>query len=166
LSTTKYKTGLVIGRFQPFHLGHKFLIEKALEYCKKIVIGIGSPNITDEKNPYSYEVRLEFVKKFIKEENLEDRVLKIVSISDVPDDDEWFKLAQRKTGKIDVEIGDNEWTNGIYESHGIPVLRIGFHKRHILEGTKIRHNIENKKPWKNRVPKYLTADIRQKQLTA
>lgn len=159
----KYRVGLVIGRFQPFHLGHKYLIEKALELCDKIIIGIGSPNVTDEKNPYSLNVRTGFIKRFLKEENLESSVIKIVSIPDVPDDEEWFMLAQKAihstssgpSADVDVEIGDNAWTNGIYKSHGIPVVQVGFHKRHLLEGTKIRRNMKEKKPWKRRVPKYL-----------
>lgn len=151
----KYKIGIVIGRFQPFHLGHKYLIDKALNICEKIIIGIGSSNIVDEKNPYSISKREKFIRHFIQKEGIEDRIVKIVNLPDVPDDEEWFKIAQKETGKVDVEIGDNAWTNGIYESHGISVVRIGFHKRHILEGTKIRHNMKERKPWKERVPEYL-----------
>lgn len=157
----KYSVGLVIGRFQPFHLGHKYLIEKSLELCEKIIIGVGSSNITGEKNPYSLETRLDFIKKFLREENLESRIIKIVDVPDVPDDNDWLKIAQERTGKIDVEIGDNEWTNGIYEAHGVPVIRIGFFRRHILEGTKIRRNMREKKPWKSRVPKYLHTQIEE-----
>lgn len=28
-------TGLVVGKFTPFHLGHKYLIDTALEYCDR-----------------------------------------------------------------------------------------------------------------------------------
>lgn len=30
-------TGLVVGKFTPFHLGHKYLIDTALEYCDRTV---------------------------------------------------------------------------------------------------------------------------------
>lgn len=151
----KYKTGLVIGRFQPFHLGHQYLIEQALKHAEKLIIGIGSSNIEDENNPYNVGQREEFVKEFLKQEKLEDRVLKLVYIPDVPDDEEWFKIAQKLTGDVDVVIGDNSWVNGIYTTHNIPVVQIGMHKRHLLEGKKIRHHMKKKKTWKARVPKYL-----------
>lgn len=37
-----YNTGMIIGRFQPFHLGHAILLEKALSQCNKVVVVIGS----------------------------------------------------------------------------------------------------------------------------
>jgi len=151
----KYKVGLVIGRFQPFHLGHQYLIEQALKHAEKLVIGIGSSNVEDENNPYNVGLREEFVKEFLKQENLEDKVLKLVYIPDVPDDEEWYRIAQKLTGDVDVVIGDNSWVNGIYVKHNIPVVQIGYHKRHLLEGKKIRHHMKHKKSWKSRVPKYL-----------
>lgn len=151
----KHKTGLVIGRFQPFHLGHKYLIEKALEDCEKIIIGIGSSNVTDDANPYSYRKRKKFLEEFIKQEEIEERVAKIISIKDVPDDDKWLTMLLRKTGKIDVSIGDNEWVNGIFEKAEISVKKIGFYNREELEGTKIRELIRDKKKWEKRVPECL-----------
>lgn len=158
----KYNIGLIIGRFQPFHLGHQYLIDKALKMCNKIIIGIGSSNIMDENNPYSIEDRLEFLRKVVNEEEITDRIIKIVSLPDVPDDEEWFKLVGQTTGPVDVVIGDNEWVNGIYESHGIKVKRIGYHQREVLEGKKIRSQIRDKKPWKERVPTYIATHIGKK----
>jgi nicotinamide mononucleotide adenylyltransferase len=65
----------------------------------------------------------------------------------------------KKTGKIDISIGDNDWVNGIFEKAGISVKRIGFHKREELEGTKIRGLIRDKKKWEKRVPEYLISLI-------
>lgn len=38
----KYKLGMYLGRFQPFHNGHKAIVEKMMEECERIVIVIGS----------------------------------------------------------------------------------------------------------------------------
>ncbi len=155
----KYKIGLVIGRFQPFHLGHKYVIEKALKVCEKIYIGIGSSQIFDERNPYSTEKRKEFLNAFIENEGIRDGVIGIVTTEDVADDDEWFADLIKKIPGTEVVIGDNEWVNGIFERHAIPALRIGYYKRNILEGTKIRKSMQEKKPWKKRVPEYLISHI-------
>lgn len=37
-----YNIGMIIGRFQPFHLGHFSILEKALAQCNKVIIVIGS----------------------------------------------------------------------------------------------------------------------------
>ncbi|MFI5265494.1 MAG: adenylyltransferase/cytidyltransferase family protein [Candidatus Levyibacteriota bacterium] len=159
----KYKTGLVIGRFQPFHLGHKYVIEEALRLCDKIYIGIGSAQIFDEKNPYSTEKRKKFLEIFLSKEKMQDRVLDILAIEDFPDDDVWFERLNPRIPGTQVLIGDNEWVNGIFERHGIPAVRIGYFKRDILEGTKIRTNMKEKKQWKSRVPKYLVSHIEKKE---
>lgn len=36
--TTKYRRALIIGKFYPFHLGHQYLIERALEQSKKLTV--------------------------------------------------------------------------------------------------------------------------------
>lgn len=158
----KYKIGIVIGRFQPFHLGHKYVIEKALEYCEKIYIGIGSAQVSDGKNPYSLKKRKQFLETFIKEEGFKPRILQIFSIDDHPDDDVWFDHLIKRIPGTEVVIGDNEWVNGIFERHGVPVVRIGYYKRHILEGTKIRNLLEQKKSIARRVPAYITKVINKK----
>ena len=38
----KYKLGMYLGRFQPFHNGHKAIVNKMMEECERIVIVIGS----------------------------------------------------------------------------------------------------------------------------
>jgi len=37
-----YNTGMIIGRFQPFHLGHSIILDKALDQCNKVIVVIGS----------------------------------------------------------------------------------------------------------------------------
>ena len=153
--TTNYKTGLVIGRFQPFHLGHKFLIEEALKVCDKIIIGIGSSNITDGRNPYSYRKRKQILSEFVKHEKMQNRVLKIIPIVDHPDDDVWLKILHKKIKNVDVVIGDNEWVNGIFEKAGTAVIRIGFLDRERLEGKLIRKLMDENKKWEDRTLSYI-----------
>lgn len=156
----KYKVGVVVGRFQPFHLGHKYLIEKALQKADYLIIVIAATNLSDQDNPYDSNKRKSFIKQFIKHEGLQDKILKIVSLKNVPDDSVWLKDLLKLTGKVDVVIGDNEWVNGIFETAKIPAIRIGHFKRGILEGTKIRNLMRENKKWQDRVPEYLHKSIK------
>ncbi len=151
----KYKLGLVYGRFQPFHKGHKYLFQKALESIDKIVIGIGSANVTDENNPYSFDRRKKMLEEFVRHEGIEDRILKIVPLDDIPSDSEWLVETLKQTGEIDVVAGNNDWTNGIFKDAGYSVLVVSHYKRYILEGYKIRKLMKEGKDWKNRVPSYI-----------
>ena len=131
----------------------------ALDDCQEIILGVGSSNITDDANPYSYQKRKEFLEEFIQQEGIEKRIAKILAIEDVPDDDLWLQNLLKKTGPIDVSIGDNDWVNGIFKKAGIKIKKIGFHKREILEGTKIRTLMRSNKKWEERVPHYLVSLI-------
>lgn len=155
----KYRTGVVVGRFQPFHLGHKYLIEKALQKVERLFIVIAATNLKDDDNPYDSRKRMGLVKKFINEEGLSKKIIKVITLKNVPDDTLWLSNLLKKTGRVEVVIGDNEWVNGIFENAKIPALRIGHHKRRILEGTKIRKLMRENKKWESRVPTYLVNKI-------
>lgn len=47
-------TGLMIGRFQPFHDGHLKLFETILEKEGQVLIGVRDTYNTDEKNPFDF----------------------------------------------------------------------------------------------------------------
>jgi len=53
---------LFIGRWQPFHDGHKTLVDQALDQGHEVIIGIRKTK-KDEKNPYSVKARQEMIKK-------------------------------------------------------------------------------------------------------
>ena len=51
------KYAVIIGRFQPFHTGHQYLIDHAKEQGLTPIILIGSANKADSKNPFSIHQR-------------------------------------------------------------------------------------------------------------
>lgn len=150
-----YKHGLIYGRFQPFHNGHLYLLREALKKISSVTIGIGSSNIHDKDNPFTFKAREEMLEKVILFEDITQRVTSIVALPDIPDDDMWLNQTLEKIGKIDVVVGNNKWTNDIFENVGIDVMRVPFLKRYILEGLKIRELLNADGVWQKRVPPYL-----------
>ena len=68
--------GVVLGRFQPLHIGHMEYLEAARIRCKTLVIGVTSPDSTSlvseakdprrsarENNPFSYFLRAAMISK-------------------------------------------------------------------------------------------------------
>ena len=142
----KYKVGLVVGRFQPFHRGHLYLIKKALNHVESLIIAVGSSNVINEKNPFSFEERKKYIEFSLSKHKLLSRIKKIVPINDYPDDDDyWLKQLKKKTRTFDVAFGNNEWVNEIMESRGVKVVRFPFHMRDIYEGAKIRGEMKKSK---------------------
>ncbi|OGK30364.1 hypothetical protein A3F29_02870 [Candidatus Roizmanbacteria bacterium RIFCSPHIGHO2_12_FULL_33_9] len=151
-----YKTGLIIGRFQPFHKGHLYLMEQAFKHANSLIIAVGSINITDVKNPFSFETRKKHLETSLKRKKMIKKIKKIIPIADYPDNDDlWLEELKKKTGKFDISFGNNEWVNGILESRGVKVIRFPFHKRHIYEGVKIREEMKRSKNPEEVLKKYL-----------
>jgi cytidyltransferase-like protein len=42
-----HTTGLIVGRFDPPHLGHSFMIERAAERCERLVVYVNSSTARD-----------------------------------------------------------------------------------------------------------------------
>ncbi len=71
---------MFIGRFQPFHNGHKWLLEQRLKLGKKVCVAVMDIHDTEpEKNPYTTEeVLLNISEKM--SEYLDKNLIKIISI--------------------------------------------------------------------------------------
>lgn len=92
LQTDKKRDALVfIARAQPFHLGHKAVVDVALKQAKEVVIVVGSSfEARNLRNPFTFEERKEMIKAVFPT----DRV-KVVPVSDYPyDDTKWVKAVQ------------------------------------------------------------------------
>ena len=60
----KYDYLVFIGRFQPFHIGHQAVIEKALETATQVVVLVGSAGKPrSAKNPWTFQERAEMILK-------------------------------------------------------------------------------------------------------
>ena len=72
---------LFIGRWQPFHKGHKTLIDNVLSDGKNVLIACRDTKI-GEDNPYSYQERVEMIRKIYPDEN-KVKIIKIPDIEEV-----------------------------------------------------------------------------------
>lgn len=153
----KYSVALFIGRFQPFHNGHLYSLEKAIEIADRVVVGIGSANVSGtEDNPLDLVQRIEMVSQVIESERYGVQIMRVVGIDDYPADEDWMVEVERKVGGFQVVVGNNDWTNEVIKNSGRKVYKTGLHNRDELEGVEIRKLIKDRdEGWKKRVPGYL-----------
>ncbi|MBE9196087.1 bifunctional nicotinamide-nucleotide adenylyltransferase/Nudix hydroxylase [Synechocystis sp. LEGE 06083] len=68
---TKYKYGIYIGRFQPFHLGHLRTLKLALEKAEQVILILGSHRVAaDTRNPWRSEERIAMIQACLSPEIL------------------------------------------------------------------------------------------------
>jgi bifunctional NMN adenylyltransferase/nudix hydrolase len=96
--TKKYDLMVFIGRFQPYHNGHKKVIQYALEHAEHVLVLIGSSNCSpDIRNPFSFESR----RWMIKNDNFDVNRIFVEPINDTPySDSDWIKEIQEKVSKV------------------------------------------------------------------
>lgn len=94
----KYDYAIVIGRFQPIHLGHVRLIKNALEMADEVIVCIGSANAPrTPRNPFSYEER----QKLIRAEFPVGTKLEFLALDDfLYNDGAWVKQVHYKVNSV------------------------------------------------------------------
>jgi bifunctional NMN adenylyltransferase/nudix hydrolase len=80
-----------VGRFQPFHNGHKAIIDAALQRAKEVIVVVGSSFAARSiRNPFTFQERKEMIKAVFPQDNV-----KVVPVSDYPyDDSKWVAAVQ------------------------------------------------------------------------
>lgn len=76
-------TALLIGRYQPFHDGHKALMVEALKRVGQVCIGVRDTAGTDEKNPFSFEYVKARVEHALREHEGRFVVIQIPNITNI-----------------------------------------------------------------------------------
>ena len=143
--------GLLIGRFQPFHLGHLDAVLFGLSRAENLFICIGSSNKSNErKNPFSAEERREMITLSI-EPSITDRI-KIFDIPDVGDHEKWTFEIDKIVPKYDVVFTNDEFTKTLFEKRKISVISVVLKDREKFSGTNIRSLITYDRNWRDLVP--------------
>jgi len=99
----KFKLGVFIGRFQPFHEGHLYSIVEALRHCHNVLVLIGSVDrARNIRNPWTYQERVELIQTVLKNYDREHQ----------------SQLAQRVffSGLKDYLYQENLWSEAVREN--------------------------------------------------
>ena len=143
--------GLLIGRFQPFHLGHLEAFHFALSKVENLWIGIGSSNKLNQKqNPFSAVERKEMILSSI-EESISDSI-EIFFIPDLENHEKWIENIDTIVPKFDVVFSNDELIQYLYSKRNTQVILVPFKERDTLSGTNIRDKIKSNQKWKHLVP--------------
>ncbi|RJU80389.1 MAG: hypothetical protein DWB93_05965 [Candidatus Poseidoniales archaeon] len=135
---------VVLGRFQPLHLGHTSLIKAAEEWRLKnsadsqLVLCIGSSNKPESMtNPWNYNEREEMIRSWLKNEQGFDNV-KIVSIPDIDNPPMWVSHAEKYHGKNGSFFTSDSFSAELYSKAGWNVVKFPLEKRDQYEGWRVR----------------------------
>ena len=145
--------GLFIGRFQPFHLGHKASIDFALSQVDNLVIVVGSSQKSYEaRNPFTSGERILMIKESLNADmDLDQKRLLIIPIPDINIHSLWTAQISNSVPKFESVFTNDEFTSMLFRENGVKVIKPPLHRRHEFSGTTIRKRILDNLEWLNLV---------------
>ena len=143
--------GLLIGRFQPSHLGHLDALRFAFTKVENLWLGLGSSNKPLEKNnPFSADERKQMILS-----SIDDSMKEKTSIYFIPDLDnhvKWIEVIDGIVPQFQIVFSNDPLTDHLYSKRSVQVIPIPFLNRDDLSGTNIRNLILSDQKWEHLVP--------------
>ena len=134
---------VVLGRFQPFHLGHEYMLESASNWRNEnnpnapLIIAIGSSNRPQNlRNPWTYEERSQMIETWTKSAQIKN--FQICSIPDIEDPPNWVTHASQYHGQAGALVTTDMGTAELYTASGWDVILLPLEQRERFEGWRVR----------------------------
>jgi len=152
----KYKRGLVIGRFQPFHNGHLELIHQIMNECDELIVAIGSAQFNYlAKDPFTAGERIEMIHASLSDQTFDLGKFFIIPLPNFENNACWFEYVKSMVPKFDILYSGNEYVLFL-SSEAIIVKEPLFINKFRFNGENIRNLICNNEKcnekWENLVP--------------
>ena len=124
------RIAVFIGRFQPFHNGHKYLIDYIVTEYDKVIIIIGSCNKSGyPHNPFTFPERKSMLEGYYGE----NENITILPLRDDPDDLQWERMAINLIDK-NVDNGDDVTITGFMKTDCFYLNMFPSFKKQIFPG--------------------------------
>lgn len=144
--------GLMIGRYQPFHLGHLSLAEQILSECEELVVAIGSPEANFSFNdPFTAGERITMVHETLKKRGLRMSNCYVLTVQNSNNNYTWFESIRSMIPNIKTVYSGNQFVQLLLPKD-VKVKSPDFVKFKIFNGTRIRNLIVRNGNWQGLVP--------------
>jgi len=142
--------GLLPGRFQPFHRGHRQFVERIVEDVEEVVVGIGSAQASHAgRNPFTAGERVSMVHRAL--EDL-DATTYAIPIEDVNRHSLWPAHVRSLCPRFGVVYTNNPLVRRVCEEAGLTVRGVELIDRDRYRGTEIRRRMVDGEPWRDLAP--------------
>ncbi len=155
------KTGIFVGRFQPFHKGHFEAVKYALRHVDRLVIVVGSAQKSHEpNNPFTAGERIEMIWRTLKRSKLLNRVL-IIPVPDVENHSLWVPLVDSLVPKYSIVFSNDPLTLELFRERGIDAREVPLKNREVYMATEIRRRIVSGEKWEHLVPEEVAKFLKE-----
>ena len=153
--SSKKEVALFLGRFQPFHHGHIYMLNKILKLYKKIKIGVGSSQFSKTKiNPFTYEERVNFITSALNKRGISSQRFSIYPIPDIFNASKWVNHVISIVGSFDTIFSNSDWVRQLFQNEGYIIgEKIGIFKKKYNASNVRKLICKDNRNWTTLVPK-------------
>jgi len=143
---------LVIGRFQPPHIGHIELIRVASWENSRVIVAIGSAQDSHTpRNPFTAGERYEMLQAALAEEGIHN--VDIIPVTDVNRNAIWVAHLESMLPLFNTVYANNPLVRQLFEEEGYTVRTVQPFKREAVSATAIRSSMgAGLSDWEKLVP--------------
>lgn len=163
------RVGLV-GRFKPLHNGGALMLESICEAAEHVVIGIGSSNKYDARNPFTAEESRQMIDQTLSKKFSNYSFVFLQDYGHIPefaDGSKWKSEAVKVYGNLDAFVSGNEYVKKLLEDEYKivhPSELIPKEKWLWLNATMVRVEMARGDLWKKMVPEPVANYLQDKKL--
>ena len=151
------KKALILGRFQPFHLGHLNVINEVIKEGLLPIIGIGSSQEGNTaNNPFTSKERMEMIITIM--DGL-GTAYEIYNIPDINDNDKYVTHLETFVPEFDYIYSGNPLVQRLFKEAGHHIVSPQFVNREVWEGSSIRQAMTEGDDWERAVPPQIVDKI-------
>ena len=147
-------TGLFVGRFQPFHLGHLATVKFALKSVDNLVIVVGSAQKSHEpRNPFTAGERVSMIKASLDADGeIDAKKILIIPVPDVDVHSLWTRQVDMLVPKYDLVFANDPFTLHLFRESGARTVEAPLVDRERMSATETRRRMTAGEDWRELVP--------------
>jgi nicotinamide-nucleotide adenylyltransferase len=153
----------MVARWQPVHRGHGPVLRALCDCASQALIGIGSSNRYNLRNPFT----LEETKDMIRLALADRENYTLIAVPDLDDGPRWRAMIIDLFGSLDLFVTDNPYVTSLLAAdYGIvkPIALVPEDERIAVDGTMVRRAMAHGTDWQALVPKEIADYIAAKRL--
>lgn len=144
------RRGILIGRFQPFHNGHRNVVDEIIGEVDELILGIGSADASHgPRNPFTAGERIMMIRKTLE---TMDTTSYAVPIEDLERNSVWVSHVQSMSPWFDVAYSNNPLVIRLFQEAGVDVRQTRMFDREHLKGSAVREMMIDGGNWEQYVP--------------
>ena len=155
-------TGLYVGRFQPFHLGHLEAVKYILKRVNELIIVVGSAQHSHTlDNPFTAGERVTMIRLALKEAGIRPDRFTVIPLPDDEFHKVWVAHLLSQTPSFDIVFTNEPLTFRLLKEAGLRVEHIPMFNRKSFTSTEVRRRLLASGPWKKLVPRSVATYLKK-----